>query len=130
MKKTKRIISILLMAIIMFAILGVNVSVQAVTLGNMSAKISSFKSKGTVDTESIDTGAITTEFASLAKILVTIGAGVLVIIITYMGIKYFISSPEEQAKLKGQLIGIVASAVVIFGAFSIWELAINIFKDI
>lgn len=130
MKKTKRIISILLMAIIMFAILSVNVSVQAVTLGEMSTKISSFKSKGTVDTESIDTGAITTEFASLAKILVTIGAGVLVIIITYMGIKYFISSPEEQAKLKGQLIGIVASAVVIFGAFSIWELAINIFKDI
>lgn len=130
MKKTKRIISILLMVIIMFAILSVNVSVQAVTLGDMSTKISSFKSKGTVDTESIDTGAITTEFASLAKILVTIGAGVLVIIITYMGIKYFISSPEEQAKLKGQLIGIVASAVVIFGAFSIWELAINIFKDI
>ena len=46
-----------------------------------------------------------------------------------MGIKYFISSPEEQAKLKGQLIGVVVSAVVIFGAVSIWELAINIFKD-
>ena len=46
-----------------------------------------------------------------------------------MGIKYFISSPEEQAKLKGQLIGVVVSAVVIFGAYSIWKMAVSIFMN-
>ncbi len=122
----KRIISVLMIMVVVVGILSMNSSVQALSLSDMSSKISTFKSNG--DT-TIETSDITKEFAGLAKILTTIGAGVLVIVITYMGIKYFISSPEEQAKLKGQLIGVVVSAVVIFGAVSIWELAINIFKD-
>lgn len=121
----KRIISVLIIMIVVVGILSVNNSAQALTMSEMSTKISTFKTNGST---TISTSEITTEFAGLAKILTTIGAGVLVIVITYMGIKYFISSPEEQAKLKGQLIGVVVSAVVIFGAVSIWELAINIFK--
>lgn len=121
----KRIISVLIIMVVMVGILSINNSVQALNLSEMSSKISTFKSNGST---TISTSEITNEFAGLAKILTTIGAGVLVIVITYMGIKYFISSPEEQAKLKGQLIGVVVSAVVIFGAVSIWKLAINIFK--
>ena len=93
----------------------------------MSSKISKFKSAG--GKAKIDTKEITTQFAGIGKILTTIGAGVLAIIITYMGIKYFMSSPEEQAKLKGQLIGVVVSGIVIFGAYSIWKTAVTIFKD-
>ena len=126
MSVLKRIISVLIMAVVMVGILSVDSTVSAIDLAGMSSKIETFKSNGTT---TIDTTEITTEFAGLAKILTTLGAGVLIIVITYMGIKYFISSPEEQAKLKGQLIGVVVSAVVIFGAVSIWELAINIFKD-
>ena len=126
MSVLKRIISFLIMAVVMVGILSVDSTVSAIDLAGMSSKIETFKTNGTT---TIDTTEITTEFAGLAKILTTLGAGVLIIVITYMGIKYFISSPEEQAKLKGQLIGVVVSAVVIFGAVSIWELAINIFKD-
>ena len=122
----KRIISVLIIMVVMVGILSISNSAQALTMSEMSSKITAFQSNGTV---TISTDEITSEFAGLARILTTIGAGVLVIVITYMGIKYFISSPEEQAKLKGQLIGVVVSAVVIFGAVSIWELAINIFKD-
>lgn len=121
----KRIISVLIIMVVAVGILSMNNSVQALTMSDMSTKISTFKANGST---TISTTEITNEFAGLARILTTIGAGVLVIVITYMGIKYFISSPEEQAKLKGQLIGVVVSAVVIFGAVSIWELAINIFK--
>ena len=121
----KRIISVLIMAVIMVGILSIDSTVSAIDLSGMSSKISTFKSNGST---TISTSDIVIEFAGLAKILTTIGAGVLIIVITYMGIKYFISSPEEQAKLKGQLIGVVVSAVVIFGAVSIWKLAINIFK--
>ena len=125
MSVLKRIISVLIMAVVMVGILSVDSTVSAIDLDGMSSKIETFKKNGTT---TIDTTEITTEFAGLAKILTTLGAGVLIIVITYMGIKYFISSPEEQAKLKGQLIGVVVSAVVIFGAVSIWKLAINIFK--
>lgn len=62
----------------------------------------------------------------LGQILTTIGAGVMVAVITYMGIKYLTSGPEAQAKLKTQLIGVVVSGVVIFGAYTIWSIVVKI----
>ena len=124
MRKLKRIISILIIAVLLVGIFSVFNSAQAITLGEMQSKMEAFESAGSeiqVD--------VATEFSGLAKILTTIGAGVLVIVITYMGIKYFISTPEEQAKLKGQLIGLVVSALVIFGATAIWKIAIGIFRN-
>ena len=96
----KRIISVLIIMVVMIGVLSISNSVQALTLSDMSTKISTFKANGST---TISTSEITSEFAGLAKILTTLGAGVLVIVITYMGIKYFISSPEEQAKLKQQM---------------------------
>ena len=55
-----------------------------------------------------------------------IGAGVMVAVTTYMGIKYLTAGPEAQAKLKVQLIGVVVSGMVIFGAYSIWKLVMQV----
>lgn len=127
-KNFKRIISVLIMCVLFIGIFSVVNIAEAVTLSDMAGQIDKFKQAGSQAT--VDTSTIETEFASLGKILTTIGAGVLIIVITYMGIKYFISSPEEQAKLKGQLIGVVVSGVVIFGAYSIWKMAVSIFSNI
>lgn len=56
----------------------------------------------------------------IAQMLVTIGDIVIVIALAVMAIKYMISNPENKAKLKTQLIGVVVSAIVIFGAQFIW----------
>ena len=61
------------------------------------------------------------EFVDLGQVLTTIGAGVLVAVTTFMGIKYIMAGPETQAKLKQQLIGVVVSGIVIFGAYGIWR---------
>ena len=61
------------------------------------------------------------QFSDIAKILTYIGAGILVVATVYMGIKYMVAPPEKQAQLKEQLIGLVVSAVVIFGAYFIWS---------
>lgn len=127
MRKLKRIISILIIAVLLVGIFSVFNSAQAITLGDMQSKMEAFESAGSE--VQVDVATVATEFSGLAKILTTIGAGVLVIVITYMGIKYFISTPEEQAKLKGQLIGLVVSALVIFGATAIWKIAIGIFRN-
>ena len=126
--KNSTVIVMIIMIIMGISSFGYSVSAdEAPTLESMSKKIDSFKKAGAKS--SIDTKEITTQFAGIGKILTTIGAGVLAIIITYMGIKYFMSSPEEQAKLKGQLIGVVVSGIVIFGAYSIWKMAVTMFKD-
>ena len=47
-----------------------------------------------------------------------------------MGIKFITASPEEQGKIKGQLIGLAISAVVILGEYTIWKLTYDLMDDI
>ncbi len=57
-------------------------------------------------------------------IAVAVGVGVT------LGIKYMAGSLDEKAVTKQQLIGYVISCVVVFGAFGIWALAVNILSAI
>ena len=115
--------------LIVMLILGIAFSVptRAATLASMAAKASDFLSRGSG--ADIDTADLETEFADLGAILTTIGAGILLIATAYMGIRYFIASPDEQARLKTQLVGLAVSAVVVFGAVSIWRLTVGIFMN-
>lgn len=123
-----RLIKCILVVIILttiFLCTNVNI-VEAKTLSEMSDEANSFISQGAGNAGGIDYPKITAEFASLGSILTTIGAGVMVAVVTYMGIKYLTSGPEAQAKLKVQLIGVVVSGVVIFGAYTIWKIVVSV----
>lgn len=99
---------------------------SGISLSNMEAQANKFLSTGANQAGDIDTTAIAQNFVGLGQILTMVGAGVLVAVTTYMGIKYLTAGPEAQAKLKVQLIGIVVSGVVIFGAYGIWQLVVDI----
>lgn len=66
----------------------------------------------------------------IANILTAVGAIVLVAVTIIMGIKYMFASPEEAAKLKQQLIGLVVAGVVILGATAIWKIVYNIINSV
>ena len=100
-------------------------NVKAITLSEMEGAASNFIQYGQSHSN-INYTAVTGEFKDLAQILTMIGAGVMVAVTTYMGIKYLTAGPEAQAKLKTQLIGVVVSGVVIFGAYGIWSLVVQI----
>lgn len=91
----------------------------------MENDTNSFLSTGKTNAGNIQIGNVTKPFVNLAQILTTIGAGVMVAVTTYMGIKYLTAGPEAQAKLKIQLIGVVVAGIVIFGAYNIWKIVIN-----
>ena len=97
-----------------------NISVVKATEGssllkNMEEQANSFITKGQQAAEgNINYDNIAKEFKGLGQILTMVGAGVMVAITTYMGIKYLTAGPEAQAKLKVQLIGVVVSGMVIF----------------
>lgn len=61
------------------------------------------------------------KFSGIGQILVAVGTVALVIIGGVMAIQWITATPEKQAKLKTQLIGLVISAVVIYGAIGIWN---------
>ena len=103
---------------------------KAITLTELEDSAGGFikKGQGKIDADfPIDT--ITKEFKGIGQILTTIGAGLMVAITTFMGIKYLMSPPDKQAALKQQLIGIVVSGVVIFGAYGIWSAIVRMLDN-
>lgn len=68
--------------------------------------------------------------APISQMLFWAGVITLFIAGTVMGIKFIMASPEEQGKLKGQLIGLVIAAIVILGAYTIWELSYNFMNEV
>ncbi len=127
MKTIKRIFSILCLILIIINIFNINLyKVEALTLSEMQSETSEFMKKGQTGSKSIKGDGIFKDLADMGSILTTIGAGVLVAATLYMGIKYMTASPEAQAKLKQQLIGLVVSGFVIFGSYAIWKIVVTI----
>ena len=126
-KKYGKIAKISLLMLILFVVISAFNYVRAEDslLTKMETQAENFLTTG-ADQSNISTSNIAKEFSGLGQILTMIGAGVMVAVTTYMGIKYLTAGPEAQAKLKTQLIGVVVSGVVIFGAYGIWKLVIEI----
>ena len=59
-------------------------------------------------------------FIPVGKFLVIAANAVIVVVIAIMAVKWITAKPEQQAKLKEQLIGLVVAIVVIYGAVGIW----------
>lgn len=126
-KKYGKIAKISLLMLILFVVISAFNYVRAEDslLTKMEQQTENFLTIGS-EQSNISTSNIAKEFSGLGQILTMIGAGVMVAVTTYMGIKYLTAGPEAQAKLKTQLIGVVVSGVVIFGAYGIWSIVIKI----
>lgn len=64
------------------------------------------------------------------SILLAVGIGVALIWASILGIKFMMGSVEEQAKVKEMLIPFIIGCVIVFGAFGIWKLAVEILSSI
>lgn len=64
------------------------------------------------------------------NILFVVGICVAVIISVILGIQFVMGSVEEKAKVQEQLMPFVVGCVVIFGAFSIWSIGVNIGNEL
>ena len=130
LEKNKLIIRILLLTCVVFAIFSschlVNASEGDSLIANIENNIKSFENAAKEYDNGINTDEITKPFIALGQVLTMIGAGVLVAVTTYMGIRYLTEGPEAQAKLKTQLFGLIVSGLVIFGAYFIWKLVIYV----
>ena len=69
-------------------------------------------------------------FIGIGQLLVAIGIVTIVIVTIIMAIRWLTATPDKQAKLKQQLIGLVVSIIVIFGAVGIWNLVRGIMQNV
>lgn len=122
--KIIKYIKILMMIIIVISAL--TVRVHANDIGTIMGEANEFINKGSGT--SGHEGEIADAVIPIGQILVHVGGWVLVIATVIMGIKYIISTPNERAKLKTQLIGLVVATFVIFGAQAIWAALVAVLE--
>ena len=64
----------------------------------------------------------------LYNVLLGIGMIIAVIVGMVLGIKYMLATSEEKAEIKQTLPAYILACVIVFGAFAIWRLVVNIIQ--
>ncbi len=117
MKKSMKIVSILMMAIMM-----VMVATPVFAAVDATTAINSVESK--IDYKG-DT-SVTEKIGNIIGAIQWIGAVLAILIVAIFGIKYMMGSLEEKAEYKKTMIPFIVGAVVLFAAPQIAKLVFNI----
>ena len=121
MKIAIKIISIISIVLVLISIMQVPCN-AAIDIENIQGSAKNFLSTGEKNqNNTISVSDMKEELLPIAEILTMIGTGVVIICAIVIGIKYMVASPDEQAKLKKQMVGLVVATIVIFGAYGIWK---------
>lgn len=64
------------------------------------------------------------------KLLTSVGIVVMFLVGTIIGIQFMVASAEDKAKVKEALVPYVIGCAVIFGAFTIWSIAVNMGQNV
>lgn len=121
MKIAIKIISIISIVLVLISIMQVPCN-AAIDIKNIQGSAENFLSTGDKNqNNTISVSDMKEELLPIAEILTMIGTGVVIICAIVIGIKYMVASPDEQAKLKKQMVGLVVATIVIFGAYGIWK---------
>ncbi len=121
------VMKILLLIAVLFGICAMNNQVSAVGIGDIFGAGSDWISKGSAGGATVDT--FVDDFIVIGQILVSIGTAIILVVGVIMAAKWIVATPDQQAKLKQQLIGLAVAIVVLFGAVGIWTLARNIMSE-
>lgn len=72
-------------------------------------------------TPAISLNEIAGSIVPIGKAAVAIALVILLIVTIIMGIKYTMADPQSRGHLKQQLVGLVISTFVVFGAYALWD---------
>lgn len=90
----------------------------------------SFLNAGSESSTMIDQNDLKSLSNFISGVLLTIAIGVTVITGAIMGLNFITQSIEEKAKVKESMVPWIIGIIVSFGAFTIWEVAINLFQSL
>jgi len=110
MKKSVKIISILLMTLVVITTISADVSAADDVLTRLEEE---------TDSAQVDTAEIETTAGKVIKIMQTIGIIVGVAVLVILGIKFMMGSAEEKAEYKKTFIPLIIGAIVLISAFSL-----------
>ncbi len=118
-----RLMKVLAIIVIITSAGSISSQVQAADIGSIISAGNSWIGQGAAGGESVDT--FVDDFIVIGQILVSIGIAAILIVTAIIAAKWIVATPDQQAKLRQQLIGLIVSIIVIFGAVGIWNLVRN-----
>lgn len=125
--KIKFIICILIVVCIAFCL---SIKAQAYSIENIFSDAQNFLKAGNSVDETINQAALKDTSNFIYKLLLAIGVIVAFIVGVVLGIQFMVSSAEDKAKVKEALVAYAISCVVLFGAYGIWSLVVNMAQDV
>ena len=127
--KVKKLVLVLLIALI-FA----NIVFLPINYVNAVDEIfkdgDNFLSAGDEPEKAIDTTKLEETSKKIYKTLLTIAICVSVLVGAALGIQFMLGSVEGKVKVQEALVPYIVGCFVVFGAFTIWSIAINIGNNI
>ena len=103
--------------------------VQAISISNIVGGADNFVNSGKDgNTSTLDGPMLNNTSIFIYNTLLIIGVCIAVLIGTVLGIQFITGSVEQKVKVKESLIPFVVGCVVIFSAFGIWKLVIEILR--
>ena len=129
MKIIKRLIFIILIALVIFSVSPIN-TIYATGIDNIITGADDFISDGTSGRAPMDVNDLKPMSDTIYNTLLILAIVIAVIVGLFIGIKFMTGSVAEKAEIKKTLIPYIAGCVVIFGAFAIWKLVVEIMSSI
>lgn len=127
LQRTIKIFIILLLTIFLFYMPIVNASYW----GDIFDSGKEFIEQGKNSSENvIDEYKLQEEVNKIYNILFSLGVVLSVIVGAILGIKFMFGSIEQQVKVKELLLPYVIACIIIFGAFGIWKIVIEIASQV
>ena len=115
----------ILLIIMNIMIFNVNI-VHAEGISDIITGGDSFLEAGKNGNATIDETKLQSTSTMIYNVLLILGICVAVIISSVLGIKFMIGSAEEKAQIKDALIPFIIGCIIVFGAFGIWKIFVNI----
>lgn len=104
---------------------------ETTSTGDIIEDAGSFIDKGAQDANNkIDLVSLKDLSDTLYNTLLVIGIVAAIIVGLIMGIKFILGSIEEKAEIKEMVIPYIIGCIVVFGAFTIWQIVVNILQSV
>lgn len=98
------------------------------SISNIFTDAQNFVQSGNTVGSMINTNALKNTSSFIYKTLFSIGMVVAVAVGIVLGIQFMVASAEDKAKIKETLIAYVVGCIVLFGAYGIWRVVVELVK--
>ncbi len=130
LKQLLKIFLIIITIFMIFNFLTYSKVEAASTLDDVLSKGDDFLNAADPNTNTIDEGDLQELSGFISGVLLSIAIGVTILSGVILGIKFVTQSIEDKAKIKESMVPWIIGILVSFGAFTIWEIAVNLFQNL